>query len=123
LPLARTWLSIRVELVSGRGEEFWPRPGRIFTAARSPARWDARASAALPAHEAGGGVQDAAAQPFRLGQGEVAVQADQLQPGDQVDGDRLGGSPRLVDRELGDGSRPRPVSLPQPIQSSTLRAR
>jgi hypothetical protein len=33
--MARTWLSIRVELVSGRGEEFWPRPGRIFAAARS----------------------------------------------------------------------------------------
>jgi hypothetical protein len=33
--LARTWLSIRVELVEGRGERFWPRPGRIFAAARS----------------------------------------------------------------------------------------
>ena len=33
--MARTWLSIRVELVSGRGEDFWPRPGRIFAAARS----------------------------------------------------------------------------------------
>ncbi|HEV2088069.1 MAG TPA: hypothetical protein VGR21_07140 [Cryptosporangiaceae bacterium] len=33
--MARTWLSIRVELVSGRGEEFWPRPGRVFAAARS----------------------------------------------------------------------------------------
>lgn len=33
--MARTWLSIRVELVEGRGERFWPRPGRIFAAARS----------------------------------------------------------------------------------------
>jgi hypothetical protein len=33
--VARTWLSITVELVSGRGEEFWPRPGRIFAAART----------------------------------------------------------------------------------------
>ncbi|MFK3981836.1 hypothetical protein ACI2K4_15855 [Micromonospora sp. NPDC050397] len=33
--MARTWLSIRVELVSGRGDDFWPRPGRIFAAARS----------------------------------------------------------------------------------------
>jgi hypothetical protein len=32
--MARTWLSIRVELVHGRGEDFWPRPGRIFAAAR-----------------------------------------------------------------------------------------
>jgi hypothetical protein len=33
--LARTWLSIRVDLVSGHGEDYWPRPGRIFAAARS----------------------------------------------------------------------------------------
>lgn len=33
--MARTWLSIRVELVSGRGEDYWPRPGRILAAARS----------------------------------------------------------------------------------------
>ena len=31
----RTWLSIRVDLVAGHGEHFWPRPGRIFAAARS----------------------------------------------------------------------------------------
>jgi hypothetical protein len=33
--MARTWLSIRVDLVSGRGANYWPRPGRIFAAARS----------------------------------------------------------------------------------------
>ena len=33
--MARTWLSVRVELVSGRGVDLWPRPGRIFAAARS----------------------------------------------------------------------------------------
>jgi Plasmid pRiA4b ORF-3-like protein len=33
--MAHTWLSIRVELVSGRGMNLWPRPGRIFAAARS----------------------------------------------------------------------------------------
>lgn len=33
--MARTWLSIRVELVEGRGERLWPRPGRILGAARS----------------------------------------------------------------------------------------
>jgi len=33
--VARTWLSIRVEVISGRGQTFWPRPGRIFAAARS----------------------------------------------------------------------------------------
>ena len=33
-PVARTWLSIRIELVEGRGGRYWPRPGRIFGAAR-----------------------------------------------------------------------------------------
>jgi hypothetical protein len=33
--LARTWLSIRVDLIEGQGEQCWPRPGRIFAAARS----------------------------------------------------------------------------------------
>ena len=28
--MARTWLQIRVELVSGLGEDFEPRPGRVF---------------------------------------------------------------------------------------------
>jgi len=30
--MARTWLSIRVDLVAGHSEHFWPRPGRIFAA-------------------------------------------------------------------------------------------
>lgn len=33
--MARTWLSVRVELVSGHGVDLWPRPGRILAAARS----------------------------------------------------------------------------------------
>jgi len=33
--MARTWLSIRIDLVEGHGEHLWPRPGRIFAAARS----------------------------------------------------------------------------------------
>ena len=28
--MARTWLSVQVEMLGGRGEEFWPAPGRIF---------------------------------------------------------------------------------------------
>ena len=30
----RTWLSIAVELIEGRAEHLWPRPGRIFAVAR-----------------------------------------------------------------------------------------
>jgi hypothetical protein len=33
--MARTWLAITVELVEGRGRYYWPRPGRVFAAARS----------------------------------------------------------------------------------------
>src|SRR5947208_9892386 len=33
--MSRTWLSIRVDLVEGHGEHLWPRPGRIFAAART----------------------------------------------------------------------------------------
>lgn len=28
--MARTWISITVELLGGRGEELWPQPGRVF---------------------------------------------------------------------------------------------
>jgi hypothetical protein len=38
--VARTWLSVQVELVSGRGDAFWPRPGRIIAAARRHTFWD-----------------------------------------------------------------------------------
>ena len=33
--MSRTWLSIRIDLVEGRGERLWPRPGRVFAASRS----------------------------------------------------------------------------------------
>lgn len=33
--VARTWLSIQVDLVEGHGKHLWPRPGRILVAARS----------------------------------------------------------------------------------------
>jgi hypothetical protein len=33
--MAATWLSIRVDLVGGRGAKLWPRPGRVFAASRS----------------------------------------------------------------------------------------
>jgi hypothetical protein len=33
--VARTWLSVTVELVEGAGYRFWPRPGRVVAAART----------------------------------------------------------------------------------------
>lgn len=33
--MAKTWLSVTVELLGGNGEAFWPPPGRIFAVGRS----------------------------------------------------------------------------------------
>jgi hypothetical protein len=33
--MARSWLTITVELIEGGGQRFWPRPGRIFAASRA----------------------------------------------------------------------------------------
>jgi hypothetical protein len=33
--VSRTHLAVRVELLSGRGEDVWPRSGRVFLAARA----------------------------------------------------------------------------------------
>ena len=33
--MTRAWLSIRVDLAEGGGEQYGPRPGRIFAAART----------------------------------------------------------------------------------------
>jgi hypothetical protein len=33
--VARTWLSLTVELVEGAGYRFWPRPARVFAASRT----------------------------------------------------------------------------------------
>ena len=35
--MARTWASIRVDLIEGHGEQYWPRPVLLFAAARSHA--------------------------------------------------------------------------------------
>lgn len=33
--MSRTHLSVRVDLVSGRGRDYWPRPGRVFLVGRT----------------------------------------------------------------------------------------
>ncbi len=33
--MGRTWIAVTVELVSGMGEYYWPRPGRVLLAKRS----------------------------------------------------------------------------------------
>ena len=34
MAIHRTWLSITVELIEGRGESLWPRPGRVLAASK-----------------------------------------------------------------------------------------
>ena len=38
--MARTWFSVTVELLGGRGEQLWPYPGRIFAVGPSHTFWD-----------------------------------------------------------------------------------
>lgn len=33
--VGKTWISIRVDLIEGRGKHYWPRPGRLIAASRS----------------------------------------------------------------------------------------
>jgi len=47
--------------------------------------------------------QDAVAQPVRLGDGQFAVEGEQLSPGGAVAGDGCGGAPRMVDGEFAGG--------------------
>jgi hypothetical protein len=58
---------------------------------------DFQVAAPSAAHQPGSGVQDAVAQSFRLGFGEVAVEGQQPEPGQQDGGGQRGGHPRLVD--------------------------
>jgi hypothetical protein len=54
----------------------------------------------LAVGQPGGGVQQPVAQSFRFGGGQVTVEGVDLQPGDEVGGDRGGNAPGLVDGEL-----------------------
>ncbi len=91
--MARTWLSISVELVSGRGEDFWPRPGRVFAAARS------HTSAALAEAIDQGFARWARAHlhQFWLGEGD-GRRVGQPDPDDDFDDDVLDGSHQTLAR-------------------------
>ncbi|MDO5737446.1 MAG: UPF0158 family protein [Propionibacteriaceae bacterium] len=38
--MARTWMSVTVELLGGRGEDLWPYPGRVFAVGPRHTFWD-----------------------------------------------------------------------------------
>src|SRR5690349_17468389 len=63
----------RADALPGPGDRFGP----------GPVRGDFPAAAAPAADQAGGRVQYAVAQRFRLGPGQVAVEGEELEPGEQ----------------------------------------
>jgi hypothetical protein len=63
-----------------------------------PAGRETESSEAAATGESGRNVQDPESQQLRFGVGEVAVEGEELQPGDQVGGDRGKLDPGLVDR-------------------------
>src|SRR5712692_8686338 len=71
-----------------------------------PVRGDLESFAACAADEAGSCVENPVTDRFRLGSGEVAVEGEQLQPGEQGLGGHGGGQPRLVDVEVVGGEMP-----------------
>jgi hypothetical protein len=71
-------------------------PGSDDLLRSGPGHGDSQGSAAPAADEAGGGVQDAVAQHLRLGSCEVAVQGQELEPGQQDAGDHGDVEPCLV---------------------------
>jgi hypothetical protein len=107
-------------LVRGLGEDADPVPGGHDHRCPGPGGGDFEAEPAATARQAGGGVQDAVAQRFRLGAGEVAVQGEQPQPGEQGGGGQRGSEPRA---RLWDswwlGNLPIPVSFPVRMAPST----
>ena len=84
----------------------WTRCQAVVISRPGPGGGDFQGSAAPAADEAGGGVQDAVAQGLRLRFCEVAVQGQQLQPGQQDAGDHGRVEPRLVQPVVMRGEMP-----------------
>src|SRR5216683_6422675 len=112
---AQGWYSCWSGGVGQRGD---PCPGGYEGVRPGPGRGDLEVPAAAAAGQAGGGVEQSVAQGPGLGAGQVAVQGDQLEPGDQGGGDPASHAP-LIGWEC-DGSLPMPVCLPVLMPSSTL---
>ena len=85
-----------------------------------PGRRDFQVPAALAFDDPPGGVQDLVAQGLWFCFGEVAVEGEEPQPGQQVTGDGGGLAPGGVDLVVREGRCPRPVLFAQRILSSTL---
>lgn len=77
-----------------------PGPGGDDRFNPGPGRSDSEVPAPGAAGKPGGSVQDLVAQGLWLGAGQVAVEGEQPEPGEQGRGGQRGGQPGGVDREV-----------------------
>ena len=75
-------------------------PGGGYRAGPGPGSGDFQPVPPPAVGQPGGGAQDFVAQGFGFGAGQVAVQGQQPQPGQQGGRDQGGGQPGGVDREI-----------------------
>ena len=121
--LGRVWWSWSWPAGSGRGGK----RGQVLerggeSAGPGPGGWEAQCCGAGVEREASGDVQQAVAQAFGFGSGELAGEQQSLGPADEVVRERDDLQPDLVVGEVRNGRLRMPVSLSLRIWSST-RAR
>jgi hypothetical protein len=96
-----------------------PGPGGGNGIGPGPGQGDFQLTAAAAAGQPGGGVQDPVAQGLWLGFGEVAVEGEQPEPGQQGRRGQRGSQPGGVEREVMGGELAVPQSFPVRMASST----
>ena len=89
-----------------------PGPGGGDGLCPGPGGGDSQPPLATAADQLGGGVQDPVTSGLWFCSGQVVVQGDEPQPGQQDRGDQGDGQPRGVHREIMRGNRPIPQSFP-----------
>jgi hypothetical protein len=98
----------------GLGEGADPVPGGDDRGCPGPGGGDFEVAPAAAAGQAAGGVQDAVAQRFRLGAGEVAVEGKVAQPGEQGGSGQRRGEPGAVQGQQVAGELADPSVFPGP---------
>jgi len=102
--MSESWMSIRVELVSGNAQRYWPRPGRIFLA--SPRHTFAQLAEAVD--DAYGRWDRGHLHQFFLNDGTLIGPPDEDAPAEQLDGQQTmlarlePGTPFVYEFDLGD---------------------
>src|SRR6185437_143642 len=93
--------SLRVTRGSGRREGVRARERVDELIGPGPAGGDAKSGSSAAVHDDPGRVEQRVAEPFRFRAGEVAVEAQEFDPREEVLGDEHELHPRGVDREVG----------------------